>query len=265
MPRHPRRTRLAPPLAALLIALVALLAAVEAPPLRAQQPAFQWPAKPKNAKALPKDIKPEQLQATMIGFTRALGVRCPHCHVGEEGKPLTTFDFASDAKPEKQIARDMIAMLADVKKDLSRMKLEGTTRVSMECRTCHHGHPRPTTLAEELMVAYEPAGIDSALAAYANLRARYHGRDAFDFGESGLAEFADALAQKGRKEDALRVLERNVEQHPQSLRTLDALARGYEEAGMNDRALATYRKMLEIDPENRNAKRKIEALQGAPK
>jgi tetratricopeptide (TPR) repeat protein len=243
--------------------LAFLLPPLAAPPLRAQQPAFEWPSKLKNAKVLPKVIQPEQLQATMIGFTRALGVRCPYCHVGEEGKPLTTFDFASDAKPEKAIARDMVRMLGDVKKDLARMKLKGTTRVNVECRTCHHGHPRPTTLSEELMAAYQPAGIDSALAAYAALRARYYGKDAFDFGDGGLVEFADALARQGRKDDALRVLEKNVEHDPQSLRALDAVARAYEEAGMTDRAIAAYRKMLEIDPQNRGARRRLDALQGA--
>ena len=32
----------------------------------------------------------------MPGFTRALGVRCSYCHVGEEGESLSTYDFASD-------------------------------------------------------------------------------------------------------------------------------------------------------------------------
>src|SRR5262245_19404795 len=42
----------------------------------------------KNLQVLPKDISEEQLNSTMNGFTRALGVRCAYCHVGEEGKPL---------------------------------------------------------------------------------------------------------------------------------------------------------------------------------
>lgn len=37
----------------------------------------------------------------MRGFTRALGLRCSHCHVGEEGAPLATYDFAADEKPLK--------------------------------------------------------------------------------------------------------------------------------------------------------------------
>lgn len=254
------RIRLAPPWLVLASILVAALA-----PARAHaQNQFQWPSHPKNIKVLPK-MTPEQLSATMIGFTRALGVRCPFCHVGEEGKPLTTFDFASDAKPQKQIARDMVLMVGHVKKDLDKMKLVGSTRVNLGCITCHHGHSRPTTLSEELMATYEPQGMDSTLASYQRLRTRYYGRNAFDFGEGGLVEFAEALSQKGRGADAIRILQLNVEQYPKSLRALEGLARAYEESGQKDQAIATYRKMLEIEPENRNAKRRLDELQGAPK
>jgi len=257
MPRSPRGIRLA-------LFVTASLLSFSASPLRAQ-PGFEWPSHPKNLKVLPKDLKPEQLSATMIGFTRALGVRCPYCHVGEEGKPLTTFDFASDTKPQKEVARDMVVMLGHVKKDLGEMKLVGTTRVNVGCVTCHHGHPRPTTLSEELMATYDPQGIDSTLAAYQRLRARYYGRDAFDFGEGGLVEFAGALSKKGRSEDAIRILKLNAEQYPSSPRALEGLASGYEDAGQKDLAIETYRKLLEIEPENRNAKRHLGALQGAPK
>src|SRR6185437_12934948 len=44
-------------------------------------------------------------------LTVSLGVRCTYCHVGEEGKPLSTFDFASDAKDHKLTARKMLAMM----------------------------------------------------------------------------------------------------------------------------------------------------------
>ena len=65
----------------------------------------------KNLKVLPQDIPGPQLLSTMKFFSLSLGVRCTFCHVGEEGKPLSTFDFASDAKREKQTARKMLAMV----------------------------------------------------------------------------------------------------------------------------------------------------------
>src|SRR5262249_2833413 len=80
-----------------------------------------------------------------------------------------------------------------------------------------------------------------------------------------LVDFADAVARDGHDADAIRILELNVEKYPQSPRALDALARSYEEAGQKDRAIEIYRKMLEIDPQNRNAQRRRQALQSAPK
>src|SRR5881397_445290 len=130
-----------------IVATLAVAVAATARVAPAQQ-RFEWPDRAKNLKVLPKDTPKEKLQATMIGFTRALGVRCPFCHVGQEGQPLTSFDFVSDAKPPKQIARGMMKMVRDIEKDLHRMKLPEPNRVNVECITCHRGRPRPMTLTE---------------------------------------------------------------------------------------------------------------------
>jgi hypothetical protein len=45
----------------------------------------------------------------MRGYAIGLGIRCHHCHVGEGDDP-STFDFASDAKPAKTLARQMMRM-----------------------------------------------------------------------------------------------------------------------------------------------------------
>lgn len=227
---------------------------------------FEFPSHPRNLKVLPKSTKPEELRDVMIGFTQSLGVRCPYCHVGEEGKPLTTFDFASDAKPTKQIARDMVRMVGDIQKDLKKMALTtGVPRVEVRCATCHHGHSRPTTLSDELMATYEHSGIDSTVAAYRSLRERYYGRDVFDFGDAGLAPFGTALVAKGRTEDALRVYQLNAEQYPRSLRAQLGLAQAYEATGHKSEAVDAYRKALEIDPQNVMARRRLDELQGGAK
>jgi hypothetical protein len=74
-------------------------------PVVAGQETWKWPEHPKNLKVLPPDTGPEKLSAIMRGFTRSLGIRCQYCHVGEEGKPLSSFDFVSDANPNKDRAR----------------------------------------------------------------------------------------------------------------------------------------------------------------
>jgi hypothetical protein len=78
-------------------------------PLRAQ-----IPEKFENLKVLPADITRPQLLQVMRGFALGLGVRCQFCHVGEEGQPLSTFDFKSDEKPTKRTARVMLRMVHDI-------------------------------------------------------------------------------------------------------------------------------------------------------
>src|SRR5215813_630156 len=65
------------------------------------QDTWTWPEKPKNLQVLPKDWPGTRLRPVMVGFTRALGVRCSYCHKGEEGKPLSTYDFVSDDNPTR--------------------------------------------------------------------------------------------------------------------------------------------------------------------
>ena len=100
----------------------------------------------KNLKILPQDLPRDQLIGAMKSFSQSLGVRCTFCHVGEEGKPLSTFDFASDAKGKKQTARAMLAMV----KELNAKTLPDATGLpdaKVTCFTCHRGSTKPLTAA----------------------------------------------------------------------------------------------------------------------
>jgi len=246
-PISPRRV-------ALLLALVAAIPAAA----HAQQ--FEWPDKAKNLKALPKNISKDDLRATMVGYARALGVRCPFCHVGEEGKPLNTFDFASDNNPMKGVARGMIKMVGDVQGDLHKIKFQEQDRVRLGCITCHHGKSRPVTLVDDLRRVYVTNGIDSTLARYMTLRIRFYGRDAYDFGEGSLPDLATELTDMGHYEDAIRLLKLNLDQYPQSSRSYDALGEAYRKAGKKEDAIQASRKALELDPRNHNSEERLKAL-----
>jgi photosynthetic reaction center cytochrome c subunit len=104
----------------------------------------QWtPPDPTNLKVLPKTISKRDLVLMMRGFTRGLGVRCPFCHVGKEGDDLSTFDFASDEKPEKKTARVMITLLADVNEKLATVGDKPAGEPRATCYTCHRGEKKP--------------------------------------------------------------------------------------------------------------------------
>ena len=97
----------------------------------------------KNLKVLSPTITHDELIATMRGYAAALGTRCEHCHVQTATQPRDEFDFASDAKPEKRVARTMMAMTRAVNTDyVSKVNAHGQ---SVTCLTCHHGHTVPET------------------------------------------------------------------------------------------------------------------------
>lgn len=132
-----------------------------------------------NLKVLPKDIAPRDLVNLMAGFTRALGVRCSHCHAGEEGSPLDTYDFAKDDKLLKRKAREVIRMVQAINEQhLTKVEERVEPRLTVTCATCHRGVREPGPLQEILVGAYRAAGLDSALAVYRGLRERDYGRAA---------------------------------------------------------------------------------------
>jgi tetratricopeptide (TPR) repeat protein len=170
-----------------------------------------------NLKVLPKDIAPAELRATMNGFTRALGVRCLYCHVGEEGKPFRHEDFAKDDKPTKIKARAMLKMVQDINGTyLANLEKRADPPLRVECFTCHHGVPQPRTLQDVLTYAYDQGGMDSTLARYQALHDRYYGRAAYDFGEVALTLVAAHADSEGHGADAARLLALNVEANPNS-------------------------------------------------
>lgn len=106
-----------------------------------------------NAEVLPADTPKEEVTALMKHFSQSLGVRCSHCHVGEEGAPLSTYDFSSDDKPAKLQARMMMRLTHAINDsdDLPGEHFASLTdmeRNRVNCMTCHRGELRPA-IADE--------------------------------------------------------------------------------------------------------------------
>ena len=100
---------------------------------------------PKNLKVLPKHITHDELEKTMQDWKNALGVKCGFCHAPSADTASHHLDFASDAKPEKNIARSMYKMTGKInKKYFSFNKDEkGDVIPAISCVTCHRGNPHP--------------------------------------------------------------------------------------------------------------------------
>ena len=98
----------------------------------------------KNLKVLPKNTSSKNLSRIMIDdFEDGLGVSCGFCHAEE--KDSHRLDYASDEKPEKQIARLMMRMTLNINKKYFKLKhaLIGDSTMVISCVTCHKEQPHP--------------------------------------------------------------------------------------------------------------------------
>ena len=90
-------------------------------------------------------------------FSQSLGVRCTFCHVGVEGQPPSTYDFASDAKKEKLTARRMLAMVHRINQQ--DFGVTDFSNAKVTCFTCHRGSQRPLTSPPAQPPGAAPAAI----------------------------------------------------------------------------------------------------------
>jgi len=72
-----------------------------------------------------------------LGYSRALGVKCTHCHVKT--------DFSKDDKRPKRAAREMALMHFSINQQLAKMEnLEPNPQGHfINCSTCHCGSVKP--------------------------------------------------------------------------------------------------------------------------
>lgn len=96
-----------------------------------------------------KDVPAANLINIMnLGYSRALGVTCTHCHVEQ--------DFASDEKRPKKAAREMAVMHRAINEQLGKMQnlaISPQERL-INCTTCHRGSVNP----RDFRVAAKTAG-----------------------------------------------------------------------------------------------------------
>jgi tetratricopeptide (TPR) repeat protein len=121
--------------------------------------------------------------------------------------------------------------------------------------------PTPPTL-EEFLEEGLTAGLETTQAryqAYVNDPAHKYAED--------LERHVNALGYKllsaKRVQDAITIFEVNARAHPKSANAYDSLGEGYADAKDKQHALDAYRRSLELNPGNENAKRMIELIENA--
>jgi hypothetical protein len=81
------------------------------------------------------------LRIMNLGYSRALGVNCAHCHVPGE--------WDKDDKAEKQVTREMIKMTGVINQNLKSVKSLKSQTPTVNCVTCHRGEKKPALNLQE--------------------------------------------------------------------------------------------------------------------
>lgn len=246
------------------------------PPSAPAVPAF------KNLQVLPKDIKPEQLVITMHGFATGLGVECNFCHAPVKlppGKSLApgqdALDYSLDDKPTKRTARQMLIMLRTINAMIPSVVGKPAEKTqSIQCFNCHRGMMTPPVpLADLLNQTTAQKGLPTAIAQYKDLRSKYYGSGAYDFGDaklpvgasSGLESYAFQLVLAGKPDEASAWLHVNLQYYPKSAATWETMA-FVEGVGKHDKAAAlkNLQKATAIEPQAQVLKDDLKLVQSMP-
>lgn len=213
-----------------------------------------------NLKVLPKDISKQALIGMMRGFAGALGVRCNHCHVGPEN--LQGMDFAVDDKNAKKVAREMMQLVDAINgKYLAGIDTGRDERVEVQCLTCHGGLSVPRSIQDVVARRIDGDGLEAGLKLYREAREEHYGDAAYDFSSGPLNELAEHLGQSGKLDEALAIAQMNVEFHPADSYSRMMLGGIHAARGEKPKAIAAFKKAVEIEPNNTWARRQLAALE----
>jgi hypothetical protein len=240
----------------------ALLILVVAASSANAQPAGKFPPDSLvNTKVIPHNTPVADVVGMMRNFTSALGVRCQYCHEGKEGQPLAQFDFASDNKRNKLVARQMMRMVQEINHRLDTLPERPQPLFVAECSMCHRGVSRPVPLFAIVQQTAVTAGADSALRAYKALRTRYYGRDAYDFSESALNVAAFRTARAGKPDEALALLKYNEELYPNSSGMSVFKGNILLLKGDTSAAVVAFREAVQRDSTNNEARNRLQTFE----
>ncbi|HSM17351.1 MAG TPA: alpha/beta fold hydrolase [Gemmatimonadales bacterium] len=115
------------------------------------------------------------------------------------------------------------------------------------------------SLAPQLARAVEQGAATDLVDTYKELKARY---PAERFNENLLNALGYDLLRGGRVDEAIAVFELNVAEYPSAWNPYDSLGEAYMVKGDREKAVANYRKSLDLNPNNENAARMLERLLG---
>ncbi len=116
-------------------------------------------------------------------------------------------------------------------------------------------------LARMLKRDVEEKGVAAAIQSFDQAKAA--NASACYINEAEINTLGYELLRGGKKKEAIEILKLNAREFPASSNTYDSLGEAYMEAGEKDLAIQNYRKSLELDPKNDNARDRLKRLEGS--
>jgi tetratricopeptide (TPR) repeat protein len=104
-------------------------------------------------------------------------------------------------------------------------------------------------------------GEEGAIAFFKAMNAPEPNPARYRLGEEYLNAAGYALLSYNKLNEAIELFKYTVEEFPQSANAYDSLGEAYMTAGNKELAIQNYKKSLELNPANDNAKKMLEQLQ----
>ena len=194
--------------------------------------------------------------AYMRSVAAALGVDCGYCHAGRGGTtPTTSAQTQTTAGRQRvEVAREMFLMVDRLNASVQEATGKPPSEVTkVTCATCHRGVPIPMQIGDLVWQTSIKQGGEAAVAQYRDLRSRFYGRQAYDFGEQALIPVTERLANV-RPDSAVALLRMNIDFYPDSVQSHISLAYALTRARDYQGAIAALLAALRLDPANGVAK-----------
>ena len=202
-----------------------------------------------------------------VGYSRALGVDCTHCHVPDKWE---SFD-----NPKKQVAIEMAKMSRTLNSvTLKSVKGIQNPRPLATCTTCHRGEVIPSTnlprnlnksngerapSLPEFFSLVNQFGWNQASEILNSAKRDYP--DAPIFKEKSLTALGYGFLRIGRSTSAVRIFTMLVENFPKSANAYDSLADGYVAEGNKSKAIRNAKIAIKLANEdvalNKNTRERI--------
>jgi glyoxylase-like metal-dependent hydrolase (beta-lactamase superfamily II) len=121
------------------------------------------------------------------------------------------------------------------------------------------GKPRRLRAIDTLLSSAKTENIESTIKLYLHLKKNLY--DKYLFQESVLNVLGYYLLKVKRVKDAIEVFKLNVKEYPSSSNVYDSLGEAYMVNGDKDISILNYKKSIELNPNNENAKAMIKKME----